>query len=59
MEDVRKANVSGDWRTPVLGELNERAIPIEEVRDAVNEMKSGKAPCLDGMAVLSLIYTQC
>ena len=26
-----------------MGELNERAISIDEVRQAVNEMKSGKA----------------
>ena len=44
----------------MLGELNERAISIEEVREAVNEMKLCKAPglyvfvCLkkSGMAVL-------
>ena len=29
---------------PVLGELNKRAILIEEVREAVNEMKLGMAP---------------
>ena len=28
---------------PVLGDLNERAILLEEVREAVNEMRSGKA----------------
>ena len=27
---------------PVLGDLNERAISLEEVREAVNEMRSGK-----------------
>ena len=42
---------SGDWQKPVLGELNERAISIEEVRDAVNEIKSGEAPGLDGLPV--------
>ena len=31
--------------------LNERAISIEEVGEAVNEMKSGKAPGLDGFLV--------
>ena len=36
---------------PVLGDLNERAISLEEVREAVNEMKSGKAPGLDGFPV--------
>ena len=35
----------------VLGELNERAISIEEVRKALNEMKWGKAPGLDGFPV--------
>ena len=44
MEDIREANinVSGDWRMPLMG-----AISIEEVREAVNEKKSGKAPGLD------------
>ena len=32
----------------MLGDLNERAISSEEVREAVNEMRSGKAPELDG-----------
>ena len=51
--DVREANldVVGNWRMPVLGDLNERAISLEEVEDAVNEMKSGKAPGLDGFPV--------
>ena len=31
----------------VLGELNERVISLEEVGEAVNEMKSGKAPGLE------------
>ena len=50
VEDVREANINvvGNCRMPVLGDLNERAISLEEVRDAVNEMKSGKAPGLDG-----------
>ena len=58
--------LSGYWRILVLGELNGRAISIEEVREAVNEMKSGKAPVLDrfiveclkkgGMAVLKLLF---
>ena len=32
----------------MLGDLNERAISLEEVGEAENEMKSGKAPGLDG-----------
>ena len=35
----------------MLGDLNERAISLEEVGEAVNEMKSGKAPALDGFPV--------
>ena len=34
---------------PVLGDLNEREISLEEVGEAVNEMKSGKIP--DGFPV--------
>ena len=47
--DVREANINvvGNWRMPVLGELNERAISLEEVGEAVNEMRSGKAPGLN------------
>ena len=44
-------NVAGDRQMPVLGELNETAISIEEVRETVNEMKPGKAPGLDGFPV--------
>ena len=36
---------------PVLGDLNESAISLEEVGEAVNEVKSGKAPMLDGFPV--------
>ena len=35
----------------VLGDLNERAISSEEVGEAVTEIKSGKAPGLDGFLV--------
>ena len=51
--DVREANiiVVGNWRMPVMGDLNERAISLEQVREAVNEMKFGKAPGLDGFLV--------
>ena len=40
-------NVVGNWRMPVLGDLNERAISLE----AVKVMKSGKARGLDGFPV--------
>ena len=54
--DVREANINvvGNWRVPVLGDLNERGISLEEVGEAVNEMKSDKAPGLVGFAVESL-----
>ena len=41
--DVRESNIDvvGNWRMPVLGDLNEREISLEEVGEAVNEMKSG------------------
>ena len=44
-------NVVGNLRTPMLGDLNGSAISLVEVREAVNEMKSGKAPGLDGFPV--------
>ena len=34
-----------------MGDLNERAISLEEVGEAVNEMTSAKAPGLDGFPV--------
>ena len=40
-----------NWRMPVLADLNERAISLEEMEEAVNEMKSGKAPVLNGFPV--------
>ena len=48
--DVGEANINlvGNWRMPVFGDLNERAISLVEVGEAVNEMKSGTAPRLDG-----------
>ena len=51
--DVREANINvfGNWWAPMLGGLNDRAISLEEVREAVNEMRSGKAPGLDGFPV--------
>ena len=44
--DVREANINvvGNWQMTVFGDLNERAISLEEIREAMNEMKSGKAP---------------
>ena len=51
--DVREANINvfGNWWMPALGDLNERAISLEKVGEAVNEMKSGKAPGLDEFPV--------
>ena len=51
--DVKEANINvvGNWRMPVLGDMNEREISLEEVGEAVIEMKSGKAPGLDGFPV--------
>ena len=53
MADLREANINvvGNWWVPVLRDLNERAISLEELEEAVNEMKSGKAPWLDGFPV--------
>ena len=47
--DVREANINevGNWQMPALGDLNERAISLQEVGEAVNEMKSCKAIKLD------------
>ena len=47
-------NAVGNRRRPVLGELNVRAISIDEVRKAVNEIKSGKAPGLNEFPVKRL-----
>ena len=54
--DVREANISvvDNWRMPMLGDLNGRAISLVEIREAANEMKSGKAPRLDGFPVKCL-----
>ena len=45
----------------MLGNLNERAISLVEVREAVKEMKSGKAPGLVGFPVecLKKVVRQC
>ena len=44
VDDVREANINvlDDMRMPMFRELTERVILIEEVREDVNEMKSGK-----------------
>ena len=50
VEDVIKDNINvGNNEMPLLGELNERAIAMQEVREEANEMKSGKDPSLDGL----------
>ena len=43
--DVTEANINavGNWLMPVLGDLHERAISLEKVGEAVNEIKSSKA----------------
>ena len=49
--DEREANViaiGNGRRMPVLNDMNDKCIGEEEVRKAVNEMKEGKAPGLDG-----------
>ena len=53
VRDVMEANINvvGHWLMPVLGDLNERAISLEKVGEAVNEIKSGKAPGLYGFPV--------
>ena len=48
MADVKEA---GNWRMPVLGDLNGKAMSVEEIREAVNEMKSGKALVLNEFPV--------
>ena len=35
----------------MLGDLNERAVSLEEVGEASNDIKSGKAPGPDGFPV--------
>ena len=42
----------------MLGNLNERATSLEEVGEAVNEMKSVKAPGLDGFLVECLTLSR-
>ena len=54
--DVREVNINvvGNWRMPVLGDLNERLNSLEEEAEAVNEMKSGKALGLNGFPMKNL-----
>ena len=49
-----KYHVVRNWSMKVLEDLNEREISLEEVGEAVNEMKSAKAIGLDGSLVESL-----
>ena len=51
--DVREKNmnVDGNWKMPVFGDLNKRSITVEEVREKVNETKSGEGPGLDRFPV--------
>ena len=53
MADIREININivGKWRMLVLGDLNERAISLFEVGEAVNEIKSGKATGLNRFPV--------
>ena len=49
------SNAVIETQMPVLGNFNERVIFIEEVRKAVDQMKSGLAPGLDRFPVKGLI----
>ena len=54
-EDPREANivaVRGGARMPVFGARNVADITKEEVQEAVEVMKAGKAPGLDGVPVV-------
>ena len=56
--DAREANINvvGNWRMPVSGDMNERAISLEEIGEAVNEMGSGKAPGAGLSKVFTTLY---
>ena len=44
VEDIRDANINVDGdKMSMLGEMNERVISFEEGREALKEMKLGKA----------------
>ena len=49
MADVTEEIINGvgSCRMPVMGEINESTISIEQVQEAVNEMKAGKGSGLD------------
>ena len=53
VQEDRKADIVsvGGVQVPVMGEENEREITMEEVKRALNEMKGGKAPGMDGVRV--------
>ena len=53
VQEDRKADIVavGGVHVPVMEEENDRAITREEVKMALNEMKGGKAPGLDGVRV--------
>ena len=53
VKNVREVNYKCNWWMLVLGELNERAISIGEVKEAVNELKSGMAAGEDGFPIAS------
>ena len=52
----RKVNINAinNRRMPVLRELNRRTISIEEVLEAVNELKAGNVPGFHGYLVKCL-----
>ena len=53
VQEDREADIVavGCVPVPVMGEENEREITREEVNRALNEMKGGKAPGMDGVRV--------
>ena len=52
VQEDRKADIVavGGVQVPVMGEENERKITIEEVKRALNKMKGGKEPGMDGVS---------
>ena len=63
VEDLREANIKvvGDRRMPVLGEMNERAISREDVREGVKEINRMRHQvCMDlHWSVLRNMVWQC